>query len=263
MKNSKNSLLKDKARLAEYIKMEYDNGKSFTQIAEELGTYTNYILRAVRKFGGIKVRDKGETQARVLKSGRHAHPTKGKHRSEKVKQKIGDSVSQAWDNAPQDEKDRRSKISKEIWDAKPEWEKQELIRKSGEAIRAASQHGSILERFLATQLIKAGYRVECHKEHFIINENLQIDLYLPNDGIAIEVDGPSHFRSVWGEDKLRQTQQSDQHKTGLLLARGLNVIRIKQEKYLSESYKRKVLKALLELIESLPNTKEKYHELEV
>lgn len=263
MQNSLSYLLTNDLKLAEYIKNSYADGMSFSQMASEIGTYPNFIIRKARKLTNIKIRNKSETQSTAIKMGRHKHPTKGVKRSEEAKIKIGTSVSRTWNKTSPTEKERRAEICREIWNKKSEKEKQELIRKSNEAIRKASRIGSTLERYLAKKLIENGYRVECHKEHFVTKERLQIDLYLPDNSIAIEVDGPSHFRNVWGDQNLKRTQQSDQEKTGLLLARGLKVIRIKQIKYLSEVYKRKILTELLNLIKNIPNTAAQYYEIKV
>jgi very-short-patch-repair endonuclease len=47
--------------------------------------------------------------------------------------------------------------------------------------------------------------------------------------VAIEIDGPSHFLPVWGDDALKRNQKYDQKKTGLLLGKGLSLIRVKQQ----------------------------------
>ena len=57
--------------------------RSFSDIAKELGTYTNKVVRAARKHG-IDIRDRSEAQKAALKNGRHKHPTKGKKRSNKT-----------------------------------------------------------------------------------------------------------------------------------------------------------------------------------
>jgi very-short-patch-repair endonuclease len=55
-------------------------------------------------------------------------------------------------------------------------------------------------------------------------------LFLPELDIAIEVDGPSHYEPVWGTDSLNRNIKYDQKKTGLILGKGLVLIRIKQTK---------------------------------
>ena len=61
----------------------------------------------------------------------------------------------------------------------------------------------------------------------IPSENLEIDLYIPELKTIIEVDGPSHFLPIWGEDKLQKQINADLRKSGTLLSKGYVVIRIK------------------------------------
>ena len=64
----------------DFIRTEYiENQRSFSDIAEQLGTYTNKVVRAAKKLG-IQPRDKSQAQKLALESGRHDHPTKGKER---------------------------------------------------------------------------------------------------------------------------------------------------------------------------------------
>ena len=84
-------------------------------------------------------------------------------------------------------------------------------------MRNSSRVGSKLEHFLLFELGKRNIKVEFHKEHWLQNHNLQVDLYLPEYSAAIEVDGPSHFKPVWGQDNLNRNIKSDQQKTGLIL----------------------------------------------
>lgn len=74
------------------IIMEYLKEKiSITALAKKYGTYENKIRRILIK-NGTKLRDKSVAQKLALKSGRHKHPTKGKHRSDEEKLKIGTAL---------------------------------------------------------------------------------------------------------------------------------------------------------------------------
>ena len=84
-----------------------------------------------------------------------------------------------------------------------------------------------MEKFVLGQLESEGYVVEFHKKSLIPNENLEIDLYIPELKTIIEVDGPSHFLPIWGEDKLQKQINADLRKSGALLSKGYIVIRIK------------------------------------
>tara|TARA_Y100000361_G_C10954852_1_gene235699 strand:- start:254 stop:562 length:309 start_codon:yes stop_codon:yes gene_type:complete len=85
----------------------------------------------------------------------------------------------------------------------------------------------------------------------LLNERLEIDIFLPELSVAIEVDGPSHFYPVWGQESFEKTQRSDNQKSGLILSSGLILIRIKHTKGLSEKYKREIVVSLNEELEKL------------
>ena len=97
------------------------------------------------------------------------------------------------------------------------------------------------------------------------NQNLQVDLYLPQYSAAIEVDGPSHFKPVWGQDNLDKNIKADQQKTGLILQSNLVMIRIKQNQSLTQRYMRNTLKKLLTLLNNIkqhyPKENERYFEI--
>lgn len=208
--------------------------KSFQQIAEIYSTYANKIRRDAKKFN-ITIRDKSEAQKNALLTGSHTHPTKGKKRSENTKNKIGAGVLSSWENMNETELKRRKEKAKQQWDSLSEDEKQNIVDAANKAVRSTSKTGSKLEKYLLSELIKDGYKPEFHKEESILNTKLQIDIFIPSLNVAIEVDGPSHFLPVWGEDALNRNIKYDNKKTGLLLGKGCVLIRIKQTKDYSPS----------------------------
>jgi very-short-patch-repair endonuclease len=214
---------------------EYINQKkSFQNIAKEHGTYANKIRRDAKKFN-ISIRSKSEAQSNAINTGTHTHPTKGKVRSEQTKRKIGLSVYETWQNLPESELEQRKTKARENWNKKSEDEKQDIINKANRAVRESSKTGSKLEKYLLHQLINDGYKVEFHKEHLLSNTKLQIDLFLPTMNIAIEVDGPSHFENIWGDQSLSRNKTYDIKKEGLLIGKNISIIRIKQQYDFSES----------------------------
>ena len=68
---------------------------------------------------------------------------------------------------------------------------------------------------------------------------------------AIEIDGPSHFLPVWGEEALKKAQNYDQKKQGLILGKGLALIRIKQTKDFSKSRASLILNDLVALLNKI------------
>ena len=52
-------------------------------------------------------------------------------------------------------------------------------------------------------------------------------MYLPELSTIIEVDGPSHFLPIWGEEKLAKQIKADEQKNGIILSKGFVILRIK------------------------------------
>ena len=97
---------------------------------------------------------------------------------------------------------------------------------------------------------------------------MEIDLFIPELKIAIEIDGPAHFFPIWGAGNLQKHIKADAKKSGLLLSQGFVVIRVKHlTRNLSEKHKRDVLKQLtvrlLEIRKKFPIKSKRYIELEV
>ena len=236
-----------------FIQTEYHtNNKSFAQIAAELGTYTNKILRAAKKFG-IRIKDKSETQVAALESGRAVHPTKDKGHSSETREKISEKVADSWTKISVEERERRSEQGKEQWQNMSQVDKDNLLTKAHRAIRETSKSGSKLEKALLQHLLSLGYDVQFHKEQFLVSDKLQLDLFLPKHNIAIEVDGPSHHKAVWGTKGFNQVQRADRKKDGLIIGRGLTLIRVQQIKSYSQKNERELLHATAQMVAEIVN----------
>jgi very-short-patch-repair endonuclease len=240
---------------------EYEVGlKSFRDIADEHGTYANKVRRDAIKFK-INIRDKSVAQKNALKTGRSQHPTQGKERSEETKNKIGTGVMTSWENLDDETLEKRKEKARQNWESLPEEVKENILHEANTAVRQASKTGSKLELFLFNTLLQDGYVVEFHKEQNLLNTKLQLDLFLPKLNIVIEVDGPSHFAPVWGEDTLKRNKGYDNKKTGLILGKGLALIRVKQSKDFSKARATVIYRELLKSIELIQNSKNKNIEI--
>lgn len=234
--------------------------KSFADIAELCGTYANKIRRDAKALE-ITIRNKSEAQKNALKTGKHKHPTKGSERTQQTKEKIGESVMKSWEELDESELLNRQQKAKDNWDKLSDDQKMNMQRAATTAVRVASKVGSKLEKFLLNKLLNDGYAVDFHKEQALVNTKLQIDLFLPKLNIAIEVDGPSHFEPVWGEDSLAKNKAYDKKKEGLVIGRGWYLIRIKQTKDFSPargSYYYDLLKETIESITGNQNTNKSF-----
>lgn len=234
----------------EYVK----HNQSFATIADKFGTYANKLRRDAIRFG-IKIKDRSEAQKNAIATGKHPHPTRGKSRSDIVKNKIGKSVVDFWDNASETQKKNKSDNAKANWEKLSKEEHENMHKAAMDAVRYSSKTGSKLEKFLLSKLIGDGYRVDFHKEQALVNTKLQIDLFLPTISTAIEVDGPSHFLPVWGEDALKRNQNYDRKKEGLILGRGWNLIRIKQTNDFSKSRASIIFEDLKNVLEDIKKHK--------
>lgn len=226
--------LSDNEKLSLIKELYQKQNKSFHDIAESLGTYANKIRRDAIKFK-IKIRSKSEAQANALKTGKHKHPTKGSIRSDSVKNKIGNSVLKSWEKLSKQEIQTRKNKAKDNWQKLSNDEKQFMQQKAHDAVRVSSKVGSKLEKFIFNRLITDGYKVIFHEERVLSNTKLQIDIMIPSMNVAIVIDGPSHFQPIWGSDALKRNIKYDQKKEGLLLGKGLILIRIQQTKDFSKS----------------------------
>ncbi|MEN8846143.1 MAG: DUF559 domain-containing protein [Candidatus Arcticimaribacter sp.] len=222
-----------------YVIKKYGENFSTYSIAKELETYPKKIERILKK-NGIKLRSKSEAQALAIESGRAKHPTKGKQRSDEEKRKISEGRAEQWRKMSKEDRDAISRASKERWDNIPADKKREMQESAGRALRLTASEGSKAEKSLKKNLESEGFEVVLHKDN-LIQGKYEIDLFLPEIKTIIEIDGPQHFKPIFGEAKLQKTIKQDSVKNGLLVAAGYCVIRVKYMcKHLSQSVERKL-----------------------
>jgi very-short-patch-repair endonuclease len=207
------------------ITLYNDKNHSTYEIAKQLDTYPNKIRRTLIKHG-YELKDKSAAQKAALDSGRSSHPTAGKKRTTEQKIAISKGLVNYWGEMSDKEKARRVKQAKTNWKNMSAKQKEEMRSKGINAIRNAAKEGSKMERWVKERLEEAGFSVNMHVV-IIPAENLEIDLYIPSLKTIIEVDGPSHFFPIWGEEKLQKQVNADLRKSGALLSKGYAVIRLK------------------------------------
>tara|TARA_Y100000361_G_scaffold59895_1_gene52522 strand:+ start:25602 stop:26366 length:765 start_codon:yes stop_codon:yes gene_type:complete len=233
------------------IKLYNKENRSTYEIAEMLETYPNKIRRTLKKHG-YELKSKSSAQSNALKSGRRPHPTAGKQRTLSERVKISSSLSSYWDEMNEKEKSRRSKQAKDRWAEMSSDQKETMQRKRVDAIRKSAKEGSKLEKFFQEKLSQAGFSVRVH-EVIIPAENLEIDLYIPDLKTIIEVDGPSHFLPIWGEDKLQKQINADLRKSGALLSKGYAVVRVKSLGQESLSKREQLAEEVIALLNKISN----------
>tara|TARA_B100000287_G_scaffold353940_1_gene343902 strand:- start:3101 stop:3865 length:765 start_codon:yes stop_codon:yes gene_type:complete len=231
------------------IKMYNKENKSTYEIAKLLDTYPNKIRRTLLKHGQ-KLKDKSEAQKTALAEGRSSHPTLGRKRSKDERIKISSSLVDYWEDMTEKERSRRSKIAKKNWKNMTAQQKENMRSKGIAAIQLAATQGSKLEQFIQRAVSNNGFTCESHVL-IIPSENLEIDLYVRDLKTIIEVDGPSHFLPIWGEDKLQKQINADLRKSGALLSKGYVVIRVKSLGQESLSKREELLNSVLDNLNSI------------
>lgn len=245
----------------EILEIEYlQKKKSPYQIAKEYGTYPTLVRKYLQEYN-IKIRNKSEAQKAAQATGSAKHPTKGKPRSQKVKEKIGASLMNRYKKLSEEERNKLVENGKKSWLMKTDEEKKRLIEKRQKGLDKVKKSGTKLERSIMESLIGAGYKVTFHKKNILAQEELELDLFLPEDGICIEIDGPTHYLPIYGEDRLQREKEADARKNGLLLDAGYVVIRIMYlANYSSPSalkaFSDNLLKLITEIVVDFPTKRE-------
>lgn len=247
------------------ISLYKDENKSTYEIAELLETYPNKIRRTLKKHG-VELKSKSEAQKLALENGRCQHPTEGKKRSLEERVKISSGLVNHWDSISDAERENRAKQAKDRWKQMSLSQRDKMSRLATAAIRKAGKEGSKLERFIGEKIQEAGFGIEIHNKRLIPTENLEIDIYIPSLKTIIEVDGPSHFLPIWGEEKLQKQIKADLHKSGLILSRGYAIIRVKSMGQESLSTKEQlaqdVVNKLKDIKKEFPPKTERFIEVE-
>jgi very-short-patch-repair endonuclease len=229
-------------------KMYVDEKKSTYEIQKEIGIDRETVRKHLMKFG-IPLRTR---QTAIQNAGQKGKLSSrlGDHHSLEDRLKIATSVRRNWENMSDEEYEQLRKARKEAWDKRSTKEKEEFKRKGLQKINETAKTGSKLEHFLLRELIANGYKVEFHKERWVTQERLQIDIFLPEIGVAIEVDGPSHYTPIFYETP-NQIKFHDYKKNSLLIAAGYRVIRIRNKTTPPAMYERYYI--LNELLKTLDN----------
>jgi very-short-patch-repair endonuclease len=238
------------------IVKEYNEGKSPQELAEKYGTYSNKIRRILKKY--VELRGRSEANKIAIESGRKEHPTKGKKLTEAHKTKISEAAANNWANISEEKYENYVLGCKERWNNMSSDEKQKLNDLAHDAIRLSAKEGSKLERFVVEQLKQLGTSVVTHKTGLIPNDKLEVDIYLPDIATCLEIDGPSHFFPIWGQEHLNKQIKADVQKAGLLLSAGFVLVRIKcLSNHLSEKTKRELIASLIPILTNIKNNRPK------
>lgn len=228
----------------------YRGGESSKSLADKYNTYPNKIVRILKKYG-VQLRSPSEAQKIALQQGRSEHPTAGKKADDETRLKQSETQARRWKHMDEGKKEQFKAGARTRWEERPLESKRAMLTKAGQALQKASKEGSKAEKYINKMLQKQGYTVIMHKKGLIPGE-YELDLYLPDLGIVIELDGPQHFLPIFGEDLLLKNIKYDSVKNGLLIGRGLSVIRVKYiVKHLSDRIKRDLWTKVYDLVQKM------------
>lgn len=202
--------------------------RSTVDIANEHGVFPNSVRRELIK-NGIAPRTKSVAQKLNLKN--NGHPMEGRKRTEKEKEKISLGLHYFW-HADSDKnedaaklRERLAKLAREQWESLSEKEQNEAISKMHMASNGVSRAGSKSENAVAAMLIKKGFNVVQRSRQYTPGGQFEIDIALPDEKLAVEWDGATHFLPIYGEERLLAVQEKDKRKDDTLTSNGWTVIR--------------------------------------
>lgn len=235
----------------EYLKAEYvDKQRSTSSLAKEHGVFPNTIRRALKRYGFV-LRDK--SQAQTINIERNGAPMEGKVRTPEERLAISHGLQRFWDGLDADQvatlKEKLSETGKSKWNNMNEKDRNEAIGRMHVASRYKAGEGSKNENLVAQLLKDAGYVIHQRTNEYTPNRQFEVDIALPNEQIAIEWDGATHFDPIYGRENLARVKRKDRKKDKILLAAGWTVIRCRDRSTTSSlAYCRRAVASIQELI---------------
>ena len=205
-----------------------EQGLSMRAVAKKVGVPLATLSRFMKRVG-IGARSKGEAQKNYLKE--HDHQMKGRKHSDETKKKISHSLGDFWDSLDDEQREEVKRKIGSAWQRKwagmSDQERKLMMEGLASKARDAQGNGSRLERFIAEELRKRGYTVEERSTNYTSGKDFEVDLALPKERIAIEVDGPTHFLAIYGDEHLAQQRERDARKDDQVNAVGYNMLRVR------------------------------------
>ena len=211
----------------EFLYEEYVvKGRSTVSISKELGIFPEQCRRALKKFK-IPIRSRSKASKNFYEKGGQ-NSRKGYKFSEEEKKQAAINSKEYWLSEDSERaREKISKASKKYWKTVSKAEKKEIIAKLHQACRKASQEGSKAQLTLATILAEDyDYFVQTGFVQLAGIGDLEVDILLPNEGIAIEVDGITHFEQIYSDNRYERAQEADKRKNKILIDSGWTVLRV-------------------------------------
>jgi len=217
---------KEKLTVDFLLKEYVENKKSTVAIAEMTGCYPEQVRRALKKHN-IRIRSRSKASHNYYETG-GKNARKGYKFTEEEKEQASISAKEYWlSDESSEAKKKIAKASRKYWKGVPKSEKKKIVERLHRACREASQNGSKAQLTIAEILTsKYDYHVETGMINIAGIGELEVDIALPQHGIAIEVDGITHFEDVYSDDRFQRAQEADQRKNEHLTSIGWSVIRV-------------------------------------
>ena len=246
------------------VKMYKKDKLSFKQIADVLqdkfpedNYYPVKISRILNKLN-VDVRSKSDAQKEILKCGKK-HPTKGRERTDEEKENISRGQDKYWNDLDEIERDKKRKEfadrAKKKWEGLSSDEQFDIMAKMKKGAMASRKEGSKFEKELMRELKTRGY-VVTNRVKIEQGKNTEIDILLsPN--FAIELDGPTHFIPIYGEDNLLKVIKKDEEKNLLIRGAGFYLCRVRNKK---SKINKRLVNNTADLLEKWIKTKDKFIE---
>lgn len=207
-----------------YVIQEYTQKlRSTSELGKELKKNPK-IIRDVLIKAGVPLRNHSAAQKLVVK---RDGPAIQRPRTVEEKKRISKGLRNFWEDLdPEAAEEIRAGLSdraKEYWSGVTDKEKEAVLAKMKNAARSKAGQGSKAENKIADILKNNGVRIERRSKSYI--HPYEVDIMAVDDRVAIEIDGPTHFKDIYGEDNLRKVQVRDATKNDYILALGISIIR--------------------------------------
>lgn len=205
-----------------------DQGMSMRAVADRLEVSLATLSRFMKKKG-IVSRSKAQAQKNFLVH--NDHQMKGRSHSDDTKKKISKGLGEFWDSLSEDQvEELKRKIGsawKRKWESMSESERRLTMEGLSSKAKEAQGLGSRFERFISEELRTRGYIVEERSTNYTAGKSFEVDIALPKERVAIEVDGPTHFLPIYGDEALAQQQARDARKDEMINSAGYSVLRVR------------------------------------
>lgn len=218
------------------VRKLFEQGLSTYAVAENVGCDQSYISRMITKYNKnnpntqIKVRSKSEAQK--LYAEKHGHQRVGTTHTEDSKIAISDTMRDFFDSPDGDEaRKKMSEARKLEWEKMTPSEKANSVNQLKIANREAlkSGDGSKFENFIAEGLSHSGFNIEQRTDAYTPGNHFHVDIAIKDKALVIEIDGPTHWKDIYGQAKLDMVERQDAEKDAMLHGVGFDVLRVQDD----------------------------------